>query len=95
MDKVGVKAHLTPEHLEWRWQYGKDNYHGRICNYMYSINNYCKSASLTSSITGGNYDNSYWGKNKGSSKDAVLRKITTVLGVLFIVIALLLDSKLF
>ena len=36
-----------------------------------------KSASLTSSITGGNYDNSYWGKNKGSSKDAVLRKITT------------------
>ena len=46
-----------------------------------------KSASLTSSITGGNYDNSYWGKN--------LRKITTVLGVLFIVIALLLDSKLF
>ena len=37
----------------------------------------------------------YWGKNKGSSKDAVLRKITTVLGVLFIVIALLLDSKLF
>ena len=42
-----------------------------------------KSASLTSSITGGNYDNSYWGK------------ITTVLGVLFIVIALLLDSKLF
>ena len=51
-----------------------------------------KSAS---SITGGNYDNSYWGKNKGSSKDAVLRKITTVLGVLFIVIALLLDSKLF
>lgn len=54
-----------------------------------------KSASLTSSITGGNYDNSYWGKNKGSSKDAVLRKITTVLGVLFIVIALLLDSKMF
>ena len=51
-----------------------------------------KSASLTSSITG---DNSYWGKNKGSSKDAVLRKITTVLGILFIVIALLLDSKLF
>ena len=40
-----------------------------------------KSASLTSSITGGNYDNSYWGKNKGSSKDAVLRKITTVLGI--------------
>lgn len=27
-----------------------------------------KSASLTSSITGGNYDNSYWGKNKGKFK---------------------------
>ena len=68
MDKVGEKEHLTPEHLEWRWQYGKENYHGR---------------------------NSYWSKNKGSSKDAVLRKITTVLGILFILIALLLDSKLF
>ena len=27
-----------------------------------------KSASLTSSITGGNYDNSYWGKNKEVQK---------------------------
>ncbi len=54
-----------------------------------------KSTNLTSSITGGGYDNSYWSKNKGNSKDAVLKKITTVLGVLFIAIALLLDSKLF
>lgn len=54
-----------------------------------------KSASLANSITGGGYDNSYWNKNKGSSKDAILKKITTVLGILFIVIALLLDSKLF
>lgn len=54
-----------------------------------------KSASLTSSITGGGYDNSYWSKNKGNSKDAVLKKITTVLGILFIFVALLLDSKLF
>ncbi len=54
-----------------------------------------KSTNLTNSITGGGYDNSYWSKNKGNSKDEVLKKITTVLGVLFIVIALVLDSKLF
>lgn len=54
-----------------------------------------KDASLTNSITGGAYDNSYWSKNKGSSKEEVLKKITAVLGVLFILFALLLDSKLF
>lgn len=54
-----------------------------------------KPASLTNSITGGGYDNSYWSKNKGNSKEEVLKKITTVLGILFIVLALLLDSKLF
>lgn len=54
-----------------------------------------KDASLTNSITGGAYDNSYWSKNKGSSKEEVLKKITAVLGVLFIIFALLLDSKLF
>lgn len=54
-----------------------------------------KDASLTNSITGGAYDNSYWNKNKGSSKEEVLKKITGVLGVLFILVALLLDSKLF
>ncbi|MGN0394341.1 MAG: preprotein translocase subunit SecG [Coprococcus sp.] len=54
-----------------------------------------KEASLTNSITGGGYDNSYWSKNKGNSKEEVLKKITTVLGILFIGIALLLDSKLF
>ena len=54
-----------------------------------------KDASLTNSITGGAYDNSYWSKNKGSSKEEVLKKVTAVLGVLFILCALLLDSKLF
>ena len=46
-----------------------------------------KDASLTSSISGagGGFDNSYWGKNK----------VTAVLTVLFFVLALLLDSKLF
>ena len=56
-----------------------------------------KDASLTSSISGagGGFDNSYWGKNKGSSKQEILKKITAVLTVLFFVLALLLDSKLF
>ena len=47
-----------------------------------------KPASLTNSISGGAYDNSYWSKNKKGSKEGVL-------GLLFIAIALLLDSKLF
>jgi len=53
-----------------------------------------KDASLTSSISGagGGFDNSYWSKNKGSSKQEILKKITAVL---FFVLALLLDSKLF
>lgn len=37
-----------------------------------------KDASLTSSISGagGGFDNSYWSKNKGSSKQEILKKIT-------------------
>ena len=40
-----------------------------------------KDASLTSSISGagGGFDNSYWSKNKGGSKQEILKKITTVL----------------
>lgn len=36
---------------------------------------------------------SYWNKNKGKSKEAVLSKITIVLGIAFMVIALLISSK--
>ena len=56
-----------------------------------------KDASLPRSISGagGGFDNSYWSKNKGSSKQEILKKITAVLTVLFFVLALLLDSKLF
>ena len=56
-----------------------------------------KDASLTSSISGagGGFDNSYWSKNKGSSNQDILKQITAVLTVLFFVLALLLDSKLF
>lgn len=36
---------------------------------------------------------SYWSKNKGKSKDAILSRITVVLGIAFMVIALLISSK--
>lgn len=36
---------------------------------------------------------SYWGKNKGKTKEGILRKVTAVLGVAFMVLALLLSSK--
>ena len=49
-----------------------------------------KEGGLTSSISGTN--ETYWSKNKGKSKEAVLRKITAVLGALYLVIALLLSS---
>lgn len=43
-------------------------------------------------ITGGE---TYWSKNKGRSKEAIIVKVTTVLGVLFLIISILLASKLF
>ncbi len=51
-----------------------------------------KEGGLTSSISGGGAD-TYWSKNKGKSKESILRKITAFLGLLFMVIALLLSSK--
>ena len=51
-----------------------------------------KEGGLTSSISGGSAD-TYWSKNKGKSKESILRKITAFLGLLFMVIALLLSSK--
>ncbi len=37
----------------------------------------------------------YWSKNKKHSKESVIKKVTAVLGVLFIVIAAVLGSKWF
>lgn len=51
-----------------------------------------KNQGLSGSISGAGGD-TYWSKNKGRSKDAVMVKITTVLGVVFIVLAILLSSK--
>ena len=50
-----------------------------------------KGSGLTSSISGSS--DTYWSKNKGKSKDSVLRKVTGVLGVAVMVSALLLSSK--
>lgn len=49
-----------------------------------------KSAGL-GSISGA--AETYWGKNKGRSMEGALEKGTKILAVLFIVIALLLNSK--
>ena len=49
----------------------------------------------TVTVSEGGMADSYWSKNKGSSKQEILKKITAVLTVLFFVLALLLDSKLF
>lgn len=50
-----------------------------------------KGGGLTSSISGST--ETYWSKNKGRSKEAVLMKVTIVLGVIFMLLALFISSK--
>lgn len=50
-----------------------------------------KGDGLTSTFSGSS--DSYWSKNKGKSKEARLMRLTVVLGILFMVFALLLSSK--
>ncbi len=50
-----------------------------------------KSGGLTSSISGST--ETYWSKNKGKSKEAVLMKVTIVIGVIFMLLALFLSSR--
>jgi|GEM_PF-1160177 len=45
------------------------------------------TASLTGSV------DTYWSKNKKHSKEAVIKRVTAILGVLFMVIAIILGSK--
>ncbi|MBR6365018.1 MAG: preprotein translocase subunit SecG [Lachnospiraceae bacterium] len=52
-----------------------------------------KSAGFTGSISG--MADSYWGKNKGRSIEGALQKATTWLVVVFFVICMLLNSRLF
>ena len=41
----------------------------------------------------GTVENTYWGKNKGRSREGVLKKVTIILSVLFIVIAIVLNMN--
>lgn len=53
-----------------------------------------KSNGLSSSIGGGSTE-TYWSKNKGRSKEARLVMITTILAILFFVLALVLSLGIF
>ena len=50
-----------------------------------------KDSGLSGALTGS--ADSYWAKNKGRSKDAVIKKVTVFLAVLYFVLAILLRSK--
>ncbi|MCM1171910.1 MAG: preprotein translocase subunit SecG [Clostridium sp.] len=50
-----------------------------------------KGGGLTSSVSG--TTETYWSKNKGRSKEAVLMKVTIVLGIIFMLLALFLSSR--
>lgn len=49
-----------------------------------------KSNGLSGSIGGGSAE-SYWSKNKGRSKESRLETVTTILAILFFVLALFLS----
>ena len=50
-----------------------------------------KDSGLSGTLTGS--ADSYWAKNKGRSKDAVIKKVTVFLAILYFVLAILLRSK--
>ena len=41
----------------------------------------------------GTVENTYWSKNKGRSREGVLKKVTIILSVLFVVIAIVLNMN--
>ncbi len=43
----------------------------------------------------GTVENTYWGRNRGRSREGMLKKITIALSVLFIVISVVLNMGLF
>ena len=43
----------------------------------------------------GTVENTYWGRNKGRSKEGILKKVTVVLSVLFVVFAVVLNMGIF
>ena len=43
----------------------------------------------------GTVENTYWGRNKGRSKEGVLKKVTVLLSVFFVVLAVVLNMGIF
>ena len=43
----------------------------------------------------GTVENTYWGKNKGRSREGVLKKVTVALSVLFVVLGIVLNMGIF
>ena len=43
----------------------------------------------------GTVENTYWGKNKGRSREGILKKVTIGLSVLFIVLSVVLNMGIF
>ena len=41
----------------------------------------------------GTVENTYWGKNKGRSREGILKKVTIVLSVLFVALAIVLNMN--
>jgi len=51
-----------------------------------------KAEGLSGAITGGN-SQTYWGKNKGRSKEGLLVKLSILFGALFIILSIVLQLK--
>ncbi|MBO6240795.1 MAG: preprotein translocase subunit SecG [Butyrivibrio sp.] len=43
----------------------------------------------------GTVENTYWSKNKGRSREGILKKVTVVLSLLFVVFSIILNMNLF
>ena len=52
-----------------------------------------KQQGLSGAISGA--ADTYWGKNKGRSREGILKKVTVVLSVLFVVLSILLNMNMF
>ena len=51
-----------------------------------------RAEGLSGALTGGN-SQTYWGKNKGRSKEGLLIKLTCIFGTLFVVLSIVLQLK--
>ncbi|SHN56073.1 preprotein translocase subunit SecG [Butyrivibrio hungatei DSM 14810] len=43
----------------------------------------------------GTVENTYWGKNKGRSREGILKKVTVFLSVVFVILSVVLNMNLF